>query len=92
MDWTEQITELQEYFKDFVLPETLVMTPYANVVDCKLFVSSHLSTVIEKNGKPTFLPYLERLQALMNYFKSHSECYPEIVINPLNNKLIPEKV
>lgn len=86
-NWTTEIQELQNFFKGLVLPKELVMNPWTNVSDLPLFVSSHLSTVIEKNGKPTFLPYLHRLQSLMHYFKENKHSYPEIEFNPLNNHL-----
>lgn len=87
MDWTTEIQELEEYFKDFVLPQELVMNECTTVCDVPLFVSSHLGTVKEKNGKETFLPYLHRLQSLMAYFKEQKECYPEIKPNPLKNRI-----
>ena len=86
-NWNPQIEELETFFKDFVLPESIVMKPYANVINPAKMVCSHLSYVNHYNGKPTFLPYLHRLQAFMAYFKNHSDAYPEIVINPLNNHL-----
>lgn len=64
-DWSPEIDQLQQFFDTVELTDTVVQLDICSkITDVRLFVESHLSTVRANNGKPTFIPYLERLQKL----------------------------
>lgn len=71
-NWSDKIQELELYFK-----ENKSRTPIATydlksgglITDVPKFIDSHLSTVKQNNGNPTFLPYLERLIELKESIK-----------------------
>jgi hypothetical protein len=59
-DWDDDIVALENYFSGIELK----LYEWSTIVDCSLFVISHLATVKTNNGKRTYLPYLDRLQKL----------------------------
>jgi uncharacterized protein DUF6371/zinc ribbon protein/uncharacterized protein DUF6965 len=64
-NWGNDIAELENYFASIRLPTRPVKLNSCNTItDCSLFIVSHFATVKAKNGKRTFLPYLNRLQEL----------------------------
>ena len=64
-NWDDDIVELENYFSNIKLPiKPIKLNKGGTIVDCSLFVESHLSYVKANNGKQTFLPYLNRLQKL----------------------------
>ncbi|MCX6186487.1 MAG: DUF6371 domain-containing protein, partial [Bacteroidetes bacterium] len=64
-NWDQDINELEKYFAEITLPaHPLKLNDYTTIIDCSLFVESHLATVKRNNGKRTFMPYLNRLQEL----------------------------
>ena len=63
--WEQDITELENYFAGIALPtQPVKLKPYSTITNCTLFIESHFATVKANNGKPGFLPYLERLLLL----------------------------
>ena len=72
-NWDQDILELESYFSGITIPTQHVkLNPYSTIEDCSLFIKSHLATVKANNGKPTYLPYLERLQALKQVLNRYS--------------------
>jgi hypothetical protein len=63
--WEQDIIELENYFAGIELPtRPIKLNPYSTTTDCSLFVESHFATVKANNGKPAFLPYLNRIREL----------------------------
>ncbi len=64
-DWSDQIKELENFYKNATLPaKPIKLNDCETVTDAKQFIESHIETVRANNGKRTFLPYLNRLQGL----------------------------
>src|SRR5690554_4292676 len=64
-NWSNDIAELENYFASIELPtESIQLNRCSTITDCSVFVENHIATVKRNNGKPTFLPYLNRLQEL----------------------------
>lgn len=71
-DWSQTISALESFFTSTPLPTTPVkINNHTTIIDASKFIASHLRTVKKNNGNKTFLPYLERLQALQIYLKIH---------------------
>lgn len=67
-NWNPEITELKTYFKSITLPcKPVKLNPVETILNMVTFIDNHLAVVEANNGKPTFLPYLERLQELKQY-------------------------
>jgi len=63
--WGSQITDLERYFQNFKFPtDKIKLNPFESITNFPLFVNTHLETIKRNNGKPGFLPYLERLELL----------------------------
>ena len=64
--WIKEITELEEYFSNSNgLPKEQIRLSESEVIlNISKFVENHLSIVKSNDGKRTFLPYLDRLNAL----------------------------
>lgn len=66
--WDQDIIELEHFFKTVILPlEPIKLNQCTTVVDINKFIESHLAIVKANNGKPTYLPYIERLKKLKSY-------------------------
>lgn len=64
-EWSNDIKDLEAYFAGIELPtQPFKLNPYGTIINCSLFIESHLATVKANNGKQIFLPYLNRLQEL----------------------------
>lgn len=64
-DWSNEIKELENYFKSIELPtESVKLNQCSMITDVALFIESHLSFLKRNNGKKRFIPYLNRLQEL----------------------------
>lgn len=64
-NWNNEITELETYFANLEPPtQPVKLNEYSTIIDCPLFIETHLATVKANNGKETFLPDLNRLQEL----------------------------
>lgn len=62
LDWQLEISDLETFFAGTILPHYPVqLTPHEKITNLPRFIESHLATVKANNGKPTFLPYLNRL-------------------------------
>ena len=63
--WNEQINALELFFGSIEIPTNEVLLSRCETINnVPLFISSHLEMVKANNGKQTFTPYLERLEAL----------------------------
>ena len=64
-DWINEITELEAYFKNTTLPTgPIKLNQCATITNLNNFINTHLKALKTNNGKPTFEPYLNRLQQL----------------------------
>jgi len=64
--WNKEIVELEKFFENIELPtQPMQLNNHSTITDIANYLESHFATVKANNGKPTFLPYLERLQELM---------------------------
>lgn len=64
-DWINEITELETYFENTILPiGPIKLNQCAIITNINNFINTHLETLKTNNGKPTFEPYLNRLQQL----------------------------
>lgn len=72
-NWEQDISELENYFASMMLPTRPVpISRGVTIIDCSLFIESHIATLKEKNGNRTFLPYLSQLQELKRVFTTNS--------------------
>lgn len=68
--WEQALQELEKHFAAIAIPtQPIKLDTCTTITDCPLFIESHIATVKANNGKPTFLPYLNRLQALSTLLK-----------------------
>jgi len=69
-NWSNAIAELENYFASIKLPtQPVKLNEFCTITDCSLFIENHIAIIKENKGKPTFLPYLERLKELKQYLK-----------------------
>lgn len=62
-NWEQDITELENYFSQKIISsQPIKLNPYITITNCSTFIESHFETVKAKNGKRTFLPFLNRLK------------------------------
>ncbi len=62
-NWSIEINELEDYFSKIELPKTPIkLNEYTTILNCELFIESHINTIKKHKGNNTFLPYLERLK------------------------------
>jgi hypothetical protein len=63
--WNQDIEELEKFFSVNKIPQDPVMLDEGvQITDVSLFIESHLAIVKGQNGKPRYLPYLDRLREL----------------------------
>lgn len=63
--WADEIGQLEKFYSKIVLPtEPVKLDQCSTIIDVPLFLESHFAIVRANQGKPTFRPYLERLQKL----------------------------
>jgi hypothetical protein len=63
--WNAEISDLTKFFKEVRLPESAVrLSKVETIIDVPLFIESHMSIVIARNGHERYLPYLDRLLQL----------------------------
>ncbi|MEY1640130.1 DUF6965 family protein [Tenuifilum osseticum] len=61
--WSVEINELEDYFSKIELPKTPIkLNEFTTILNCELFIESHINTIKKHKGNNTFLPYLERLK------------------------------
>ena len=59
--WSNEITELDQFFSMVKLPGTLKLNACSTITDINLFIKSHMDIVRGQNGKTRYKPYLDRL-------------------------------
>jgi hypothetical protein len=65
IDWSNEINELEAYFKNCIIPiGPIKINQCQSITNINKFIDRHLNTIKANNGKPTFEPYLNRLQQL----------------------------
>lgn len=62
-DWSNEITELENFFSSATIPAH-IKTPFGIIEDVHKFINTHLEYSRANNGNKTYLPYLERLNEL----------------------------
>lgn len=68
--WEQALQELENHFAAITIPtQPIRLNTCTTITDCPLFIESHIATLKANNGKPTFLPYLNRLQAFSTLLK-----------------------
>lgn len=73
LNWEQDIIELENYFTSIAPPTRPVpISRGVTIIDCSLFIESHIATLKEKNGNRTFLPYLSQLQELKRVLTTNS--------------------
>jgi hypothetical protein len=66
--WDKEIKEFESYFNQIsVLESPIRLNSYSLIEDPAKFIHSHLEIIKSNNGNSTYLPYLKRLQELMQY-------------------------
>ena len=64
-NWSVEISEIEKYFAAVELPSQLLrLNECSTIINVRLFIDSHISTVKANNGVNVFLPHLNRLQTL----------------------------
>lgn len=64
--WDQEIKELESCINRVSVPERPIrLNPYSLIEDPAIFIQSHLEIIKANNGNLTYLPYLRRLQELM---------------------------
>jgi len=64
-NWEAEIMELETFFYTTTLPKTpICLDKQGTIFDLEKYIDCNLNTAKANNGKRTFLPYLNRLQAL----------------------------
>lgn len=64
-NWSPEISQLEDYFAAVELPaEPIRLNNFTKIIDVRLFIESHLSTLKANNGTNIFKPHLIRLQEL----------------------------
>jgi hypothetical protein len=66
--WEQEISSLNQFFAAVTLPtQPVQLNHWETITDLPMFLESHFETVRANNGKPTYLPYLKRLQQLKEH-------------------------
>lgn len=67
--WDTYIKELEDFFKDFDIPTTpIAVNRFATIINPVIFVETNMNIIKHQNGKPKYLPYLQRLLWLKDKF------------------------
>jgi len=71
--WEKIIPELENYFLSISIPlHSMKLNACITIVDCSLFIESHLTIVKANKGNNVYLPYLNRLQELKQVLTTNS--------------------
>jgi len=71
IDWKGRIDKLEQYFSITVFPTGSVqLNPWTTITDVPGYVAAEMTFVKICNKNPVYLPYLERLESLVNIFKN----------------------
>jgi len=69
-NWTNELLELENFFKSIELPASPVtLDKGVVIINCDIFVESHIATARTYNGNKNFLPFIERLRKLKEICK-----------------------
>jgi hypothetical protein len=60
-----KLEEIETYLNSVPLPEYITIQRGEHITDVRKFVDSHISTLRANSGNRTFLPYYNRLLALV---------------------------
>lgn len=71
-----KLDEIEAYLKDAELPEYIQLSNVEKVTDVQKFVNSHISILRANSGKRTFLPYYNRLLALVKILQHDNRSTP----------------
>jgi len=64
--WDQEIKEIENCFNRISVPESPIrLNSYSLIEDPAKFIHSHMEIIKANNGNSTYLPYLKRLQELM---------------------------
>lgn len=86
-NWTAEANELEQFFQGYYMPNSIIISHYETIVDVDKFIESHLAAIRTHNGKPWFIPYLDRLRYLKQFMEENREGLLELKHNPLNNRI-----
>jgi len=71
IDWQARIEKLENYFANISLPQnSIALNPCTTIIDVPGFVESHLTYIKNCQRSSVHLPYLERLEKLMEILES----------------------
>jgi hypothetical protein len=60
-----KLEQIEDYLNSVKLPEYITVKQGEKIVDVRGFVDSHIATLKANSGNRTFLPYYNRLLALV---------------------------
>ena len=60
-----KLEQIEAYLNSVTLPEYITVKDGEKIMDVRKFVDSHISTLRANSGNRTFLPYYNRLLALV---------------------------
>jgi hypothetical protein len=64
--WEEEINELETTLNQLTIPNGAIqLNPFTTITNPSQFIHSHLEIIKANNGNSTYLPYLKRLQELL---------------------------
>ncbi|MBP6871487.1 MAG: hypothetical protein KBC43_05725 [Bacteroidales bacterium] len=67
--WDQEIKELENRIDRVLVPESPIrLNSYSLIEDPAKFIHSHLDIIKANNGNSTYLPYLKRLQEIMQLY------------------------
>lgn len=65
--WTDEVVKLETFFDNITIPAGLVkLDAGSTITDIQAFISGHLATVKQQDGKGIYRPYLDRLKTLQS--------------------------
>lgn len=69
-DWTVRMKKIEDFFSYYKYDKQtpIAFSPGVVIIDPEKFIESHRDTVKNNYQIKTFLPYLERLEDIVNYF------------------------
>jgi hypothetical protein len=65
-DWSERIAKIESVIGNACSDSEIVLSPGMRITDTKKFLASHLEIVKINAGKDVYLPYLERLEYVLD--------------------------
>ena len=71
-----KLEQIEDYLNSVTLPEYITIKQGEKIVDVKGFVDSHISALKANSGNRTFLPYYNRLLALVKILEHDNRNTP----------------